>query len=223
MKTTTTHEHDLQHQVEEALEWAPEIDSALVGISVIGSTVTLSGQVSSPWQKRLAARTAMRIKGVTSLANDLVVHHLDTPRTDTDVAMAASALIAWNNDVPDQSVKVTVDDHVVTLTGEVLWDYQRQAAHRAVEHLDGVRDVRNRISLTPRPHADAVETEAAVRRAIVRDASVDASHVHVKVHGSRITLTGHVASWSEKRSAAKAAWSSPHVDHVENRITVSAR
>jgi len=32
------------------------------------------------------------------------------------------------------SVKVSVHDHVVTLSGEVTWQYERDAACRAVSH-----------------------------------------------------------------------------------------
>lgn len=222
MKTAVNHDQEVQHRVESALEWAPEIDASRIGVSVVDGVVTLSGQVASYWQKMLAAKTALKTREVSAVANDLLVHHLDDPRTDSDIALAANTVITWNADVPPHSVKITVEDQVLTLTGEVQWNFQREAALRAVEHLAGVRDIRNRIGLKPRPHSDTATIEAQVRRAIVRDASVHASHVHAAVDGTRVTLTGHVPSYAEKRAATKAAWRSPHIDQVDNRITISA-
>lgn len=223
MSTTTakTHDQEIQHHVEEALTWAPEVDAAKIGVSVRGGVVTLSGQVASYWQKMMAGKTALKTKGVSAIANEILVHRISDPRTDSDIALAASNVIAWDSDVPADSVKVKVEDHVLTLTGEVTWNYQREAAHRAVSHISGVRDIRNRIALKPRPHATAGDTEALIRRAIMRSASIHASHVHATVDGTRVTLTGSVASHAERRAAEAAAWASPHIDKVDNRITIS--
>lgn len=223
MSTTTVKTPDqiIKDDVEQALEWAPEVDSAQVGVSVHEGVVTLSGQVSSYWQKRMAGKTTLKTRGVSAIANELVVHHPSDPQTDSDIALAAHNLIRWNSEVPQDAIKVKVEDHVVTLTGHVPWNYQREAALRSVAHLSGVRDIRNRVALRARPHADAGDTEALIRRAILRSASTHAGRVHATVDGSRVTLTGSVSSHAEKRAAEAAAWASPYVDTVDNRITIS--
>lgn len=222
MKTTMeqTRDRDIQDDVEKALGWAPEVDSAKIGVSVRGGVVTLSGQVGSYWQKIMAGKTALRTRGVTALANEILVHHITDPRTDSDIALAAHNVLKWNSQIPKGSVKVDVEDHVVTLSGEVEWNHQRETARRLVEHLVGVQDVRNRIMLKPRPKASATETEALIRRALIRNASIDAGRIHAAAHGSRVVLTGRASSYAEKRQAELAAWSSPHVDEVDNQIIV---
>jgi osmotically-inducible protein OsmY len=43
-----------------------------------------------------------------------------------------------------------VDDGIVTLWGNVEWDFQRSAVERAVRNFSGVRGVINRVMITPR-------------------------------------------------------------------------
>ncbi|WP_341024918.1 BON domain-containing protein [Brevundimonas diminuta] len=58
--------------------------------------------------------------------------------------------LEWNTVVPDEAVRVKVERGHVTLTGEVDWHYQRQAAERAVQGLLGVISVNNEIRLEQR-------------------------------------------------------------------------
>lgn len=222
MKTTMeqTQDQDLQDSVEHALRWAPEVEAAKIGVGVRDGVVTLSGQVPSYWQKLMAGKTTLRTQGVRAVANEILVHHITDPRTDSDIALAAHNVLKWSSEIPADSVKVAVENHVVTLTGEVDWNFQRESAVRLVEHLVGVSDVVNRMTLKPRAHANATDTEALIHRALVRNAAIDASHVHAAVDGTRVVLTGTVSSYAEKRQAEHAAWSAPHVDHVDNRIRI---
>ena len=102
-------------------------------------------------------------------------------------------------------------------------DPRRSAGRRRthlVAPLIGVKTVKNRITLSPRRHASATETQAQVRRAILRQATTDARHVNVAADGTRVVLTGTVSSFAEKRQAEIAAWAAPNVDHVDNKIVV---
>ncbi|RYY45446.1 MAG: BON domain-containing protein [Actinomycetales bacterium] len=220
ISTTTQQDQELKTAVEHELSWEPSIDAQEIGVGVHGGVVTLSGQVSSYLHKVAAGKAALRTRGATTVANDIAVHFRGDPPTDTDLAVAARAAINANSVIPRNHVKAEFRNHFASLTGEVMWDYQRRAAAKSVAAIDGVRGVNNQIRLTPRPPADSAETEGLIRRAFARDAIVDAAHVHAAVHGDRIVLTGSVASHAERRAAERAAWSSPHVNTVDNRLTI---
>ncbi|MET0821932.1 MAG: BON domain-containing protein [Aeromicrobium sp.] len=218
--TTTEQDHEIQVAVEHAIGWAPEIDPSRIGVAVHGGVVTLTGQVTSYPQKVAAGKTALRTRSVGAVANDITVHFPGDKPSDAEIVAAARSSLDNTSSVPSALVKVEVRDRFIILTGEVQWNYQREAARKAVTHLTGVHGIDNRITLTKRPVANAAETAAMIRKAITRHAALDASKIHVTASRGTVELTGRVSSWSEKHQAELAAWASPHVDHVHNKITI---
>ncbi len=211
---------EVQARVQEELDWAPDVDAAHIGVAVNSGSVTLSGEVRAYSDLLAAKRAALRVRGVTAIVNDVHVHPPSALAvTETDIGKEVNRALKAASNVPD-TVQAEITGHHVTLTGQAQWDFQRQAAEHAIEHLRGVYSVSNRISLTAR--AAAHDTAQRVKNAIIRSAQLDAATINVTGSGNKVTLTGTVRSWAEKRQAESAAWSSPHVTHVDNRITVLA-
>ena len=52
---------DLQRDVLDELKWESSVNAAHIGISVNDGIVTLSGHVSSYWEKYVAERAAKRV------------------------------------------------------------------------------------------------------------------------------------------------------------------
>lgn len=212
-------DQEVQLWVQEELEWTPGLDSAGIGVSVEDGAVRLSGQVDTYDQRVEAKHAAARVQGVTTVIDDLSVRPPATAEaiSEEDLAAAVRHAIAWVA-APPNSVHAEVTGHHVLLLGEVQWNFQRERARRVVERVPGVVSVESRIALTRRPSAE--DTAERIRHAMVRSATVDADHVHVATNGTEVILTGQVRSWLERSQAEKVAWSSPHVEHVDNRIVV---
>ncbi len=70
-------------------------------------------------------------------------------RIDPEIARDAVEALKARVDVP-HGLGVTVRDGHATLTGEVEWMFQKQAAEKAVKYLRGVRGVSNQITLRPK-------------------------------------------------------------------------
>lgn len=223
MSTVLGQEHDLRTRdaVEAELRWTPQISApGKIGVSVDDGVVTLTGEVSSYAEKLAAGKAALRTLGVSAIANDVVVKYSDKTYSDTHLAGDARDALRLNGSVP-RTLDVEVRNHVIFLRGKVDWEYQRRAAQRSVEHLPGVRGVINDIELRPRAHS--AETHAKIREALVRNAITDANRIEVTVRGTTVTLAGSVSSFAEKRQAGLAAWSSPHVETVNNDLRVIAQ
>lgn len=221
MGTAATHSDlDVQTAVQDELQWTPDVDAAGIGVAVEDGTVALSGEVDT-YSERLAAKhAALRVQGVTAVVDGLTVHPKATlPVSETDIAREVDRALRGASNVPD-SVKAEIEGHRVTLRGEVEWDYQRRAARQVVQYLKGVYMVNNMITITGRP--SAADAGERIRKALVRNAQLDANTIDVSVSGTKVTLTGHVRSWAEKRQAGMAAWASPHVTDVDNHIVVRA-
>ncbi len=211
-------DQEIQTAVQEELEWTPDVDAAGIGVAVEAGTVSLSGEVDSHAELVAAKSAALRVRGVSTVVNDLTVHPKSSwSVTETDIAKEVERALAWSSNVPD-TVKAEIKDHAVTLTGEVNWDFQRQAARRAVQYLRGVYTVESRITLAARP--SSADAEERIKNALTRNAQIDANTIDATVFGNKVTLTGTVRSWAEKHQAGQAAWASPHVTEVENHIVV---
>ncbi|SDD82434.1 Osmotically-inducible protein OsmY, contains BON domain [Cupriavidus sp. YR651] len=207
----------LKKEVSDELTWDPSIHAAGIGVEVNDGIVTLSGHVKTYLEKVAAGLAAERVAGVKGTVLELHVGE-QHGQTDETLAMAARAAMQWYVHVPDDAIKIRVEDGWVSLAGDVEWGYQRHAAERAVAHLRGVKGVTNGIAVRPQlePHDVANKIEAALRRHAEREAH----HIEVKAEGGIVTLGGFVDSIEERHAAAGAAWSAPGVSQVINNLKI---
>jgi len=214
-------EHEVLASVRKEFDWTAELDASHIAVAVEGEVVTLSGEVPALAQVRYATKAALRIKGVSSVANDITVRvPWKAVQPDREIATAVFDSIYWTAVVPRDRIKIDVTDRIVTLTGELDWNFQRQEAERVARSIVGVQQVRNDIILPQR--ATATDTAAHIRSAFLRSATVDAQGIEITVDGNVVTLTGEVHSFAEKFDAGRGAWSSPHVTDVRNLLIVKS-
>ena len=128
MQATTekTNDKQLRESVVRQLEWAPEIVSQDISVKAKEGAVTLTGFVHTYAEKVAAEQATKSVYGVRAVANDIEVR----PMTRTDPEIARDILEAMKLDlrVPDERLKAGIRDGLVTLEGNVEWNYQREAA-----------------------------------------------------------------------------------------------
>ena len=221
----------VEHAVREELEWAPHVDARHITVNVQGGVVRLGGFVASLAEKKAAERIIWHVRGVLGLAQDIEVRLTPIQRhDDMEIARRAVAVLQWDTLIPDERIRVRVEAGVVTLSGALDWNYQRQEAEARVQQLAGVVAVDNQLLVKP-----AIATQdlvAKVQRAFARHTELDAGRIVVSVEdvigsapgaaggGARITLSGSVRSLAARRIAENAAWSAPGVAVVENQLRV---
>jgi osmotically-inducible protein OsmY len=159
--------------------------------------------------------------GVRAIANDIEVQPTaTTTRSDSEIATAVANALSWDCAVPRDTVKATVRDGWVTLTGDVTWQFQRMAAEAALRHLFGIKGVVN--SITVKPHVRVADVKAKIESAFKRSAELDAQRITVEAHDGAVILTGTVRSLGERDAAERAAWAAPGVTRVEDHLIVAA-
>jgi len=215
-----SHDAQLQKAVLAELAWEPSITAAHIGVTADNGTVTLSGHVHSYGQKHAAEMATGRVKGVKAVAEEIEVRlPFEIKRDDTDIATAAIDRLAWDTGTPRDAVKVKVEKGWLTLTGEVIWHFQKEAAEREVRNLMGVLGVSNQITIKPR--VDTAHLSDDIQHALNRSIFFDPEKVHVTAQDGRVKLTGFVGSWQEKRTAASTAWAAPGATAVENDLIIA--
>jgi osmotically-inducible protein OsmY len=216
MKTDT----QLQDDVFGELDWEPSVDTAKIRVKVTDGMVTLTGQVRTYAEKWDSERAAQRVSGVKALANELDVTLLSLgKRTDAAIARAVEDVLKWTMFLSDNAVRVTVEDGWITLSGEVDWPYQRQAAVDAVRYLVGVTGISDQIGIHPK--SIPTNIKSAIEAALNRRGKQGGRHISVEVHDADVTLTGKVHSWLERDMAAHDAWDTPGVRTVVDNLTIA--
>jgi osmotically-inducible protein OsmY len=213
----------LRAMVMAELEWEPSVDAAHIGVAAKNGVVTLTGFVDSYPAKAAAERAASRVRGVRAIAEEIEVRlPNDQKHADDEIAERALHILAWDVEVPHERIKVKVEHGMVTLEGEVAYQFQRSAAEADVRRLGGVRGVLNLIRVVqpagPRP--DPALIRERIERALHRNAALEAAGLTVDVEGGRATLRGSVKTWWERDVAESAAWAAPGVSQVHNEIEV---
>lgn len=209
----------LKADVADELAWDPAINSAAIGVAVKDGVVTLSGQLTTFAEKHAVERAVRRVSGVRAIALDLDVKLApEHKRTDAEIAEAAITAMRWHSLVPEDRVKVQVEDGWVTLTGEVDWGYQYASAEQAVHPLTAVRGVTNDITIKARISARDLGNQ--IEAALTRHAQREAHRIQVAVDGGVVTLSGKVDSIAERDAAVGTAFSARGVSRVVDHLRV---
>jgi osmotically-inducible protein OsmY len=210
----------LRQDVIDELKWAPNVKAGAIGVAVKDGVVALSGYVDSYAEKIAAESAAGRVLGVKEIVQEIKVKLPDSlQRSDDDIARAATNALEWNVSVPHESIKVKVQDSWITLSGEVEWAYQRDAAWDAVRFLTGVSGVSNLI--TVKPSLKPIDAKTKIEKAIRRNARFDGQQITVETRGDKVVLEGVVHSYVILSEAENAACAAPGICEVENHLTVS--
>lgn len=131
-----------------------EVRGRSIDVDTQGGVVTLRGTVDSYAARRQAVALARNTEGVREVRDELQVNESAT--ADAGRAEPGSVDPVWvetkiqakyflDPDVKGHNIDVEVADGVVTLTGTVESESEKQTAEQIARETDGVKDVRNQV------------------------------------------------------------------------------
>ncbi len=213
---------ELKQDVQDELKWEPSINATDIGIIVKDGIVTLTGTLNTYAEKIAAEKATKRVSGVKAVVEKIEIKILGSDkRADVDIAKTALDRLMWDTSIPKEAVMVKVENGWITLEGKVDWNFQKEAAKNAVQNLYGVRGVTNLID-TKSP-IQPFQIKESIKKTFERNAILDAVKIEVKTEGHKVTLSGSVQSWDEKKQAEEAAWAAPGVWDVQDNLQIKTR
>lgn len=212
---------ELQKDVQNAIKWEPLLHAAEIGVTAKDGIVTLMGTVDGYYKKLEAENAAKNIDGVKAVVEEIEVHNSSSTKTDEDIARDAIKALAADWDVPDNKIQVKVEKGWITMEGQVAWNYQKEAAYKALRHLLGIKGVTNHVTIKSEIH-DEIEKKNIIR-ALNNNWSLHSQPINVTVEGTKVTLTGTVSSLYQKDLAEKIVWKTPGIWSIDNKLTFEHR
>ena len=207
----------------EKLNFEPRLDASNITVSIQGDhdIVVLGGTVDSFAEKLAAEKAVKSLANVRAIANEIEVDlSMGYHKTDVDIAKDVTTVLKSSVFVPSEHIQSVVKDGIVTLSGEVNWQYQKNSAFKVVQNLFGIKSVINKIVVKSSTRIDAHAVKEQITKEFERHAKIDADKVKVTVEGKRIVLTGKVRNFDEIDEAETAAWSVAGVENVNNKLTI---
>jgi hyperosmotically inducible protein len=144
---------------------------------------------------------------------------------DAAVTAKVKAALTDNEEVKARQVDVESYRGVVQLNGFVESADAKSAATRVASNVEGVREVRNNLSVRePERTAGEVVDDgmvtAKVKAALIADPVTKAGQINVDTNGGIVQLSGFVDSSAEKSKATEVARTVEGVRDVQNQLDI---
>lgn len=228
-----------------AFDYNPFLNSSDLDVDSDGSVVTLSGKVSSEVEKRLAEDITRSIDGVSAVKNEIDV---DSSRenqnpssfaqrvTDATTTAAVKSKLLSNKGTHGFAINVDTAANVVTLSGTVGSNKEKELAERIAHTTSGVREVRNELSVDPTTSGRTAARDndkeglattvsdtwisTKIRTLLTFSSEFTGSDVNVSTDSGKVILQGVAQTSEQKRDIAEAVRQVVGVRSVSNNLSV---
>jgi osmotically-inducible protein OsmY len=154
--------------------------------------------------------------------------------TDTAITARIETLFAVNEHLSPFNINTTTVKGVVTLTGSVSDEVQKQLATDLAKTVDGVTDVKNDLTVvgtvvsqrpkkTWRERIDDASLAATIRSNLLYNKELKGLNVGVECDAGNVTLFGVVGNEFAKQNIEKIVMETRGVEKVTNNLTVHAK
>ena len=220
------YDQQIQQAVSQKMHGTKQLQN--VNSSVEDGIVTLTGTVDLYQDKLNAGKKAKKIANVSGVRNNIAVTSANV--SDEQLEQKLAKRLAFDRvgyfDNTFNYLALEVQNGVVTLEGDMVYDTPKASALAVVAGTPGVKDVVDNVKVLPASFFDN-SLRVKIARAIYRDPvlskyAVDPVHpIRIVVENGHVTLYGSVNSTMDKNVAGIRAGAVPGSFSVENKLVVT--
>lgn len=186
--------------------------------------LTLTGSVEDEADRLLAEDTARSIRWVTDVRNQITLQPSHREQSDEWIALRVLARLRLRSQVNADTTRVGVMDGMVTLSGTVRSEGQKELTALIAKEVAGVHHVRNQLVIAPSTPADPAPAEqiddpsiaAQVITALRAHDATRAAALKVTVTEGTVRITGPADSETQKALVTQLAREAHGVRFVNN-------
>ena len=193
--------------------------------------VTLTGSVADDAHRKLALDAAESLPGVVRVDNQLqTVGEIEMEKSDTWIARKVKWALLFHRNVNGRGTTVTVENGIVTLTGEADSEAQRALTTEYAQDIKGVTEVINEMTVaaaavaperTETEKVDDASVTAQVKAVLDTHASTHSADVAVSARDGHVTVTGIAENTAERALVTKLISGVHSVEGVDNEMTLA--
>jgi osmotically-inducible protein OsmY len=220
-------DHRIENSAKSSYNFMTYLKDDNIKVSSSEGVVTLTGTVSMEYHKSLAEETVLGLAGVKNVNNRLtVIGEQPSEHSDGWMTMKVKGVLAFHKNVSASDTEVSTQDGVVTLSGTADNEAQRQLTTEYAKDVDGVKEVRNNMTITKHAHqslgtkVDDSSITAQIKTTLLFHKSTHSMATKVATKDGVVTLHGEAKNGAERDLVTKLAEDIEGVKLVHNRMTV---
>lgn len=231
-KNVARTDDEIRDAIEDALTHDPRVHSFKIDVEVDAGTVTLRGEVDNLKAQRTALGIARHTAGAYQVKDRVKVRPVGSYE-DAEIVKGIRDAMQRDPFIDRFEITTVIRDGVAHLYGEVDSYFEKGQADDVASRVNGVRYVENHLQVDRdltasaynpywhdydihdydwydyQPHHTATtdpEIEEAIESELWWSPFVNSNEVQVVVDNGIASLSGQVASYSEKQAAEENAW-----------------
>lgn len=191
---------------------------------------TLTGTVANEALSWLAAETVADLPGVKRVNNRLEIREgIPEKNSDAWLRLRVENMFRMHRSLDSVQPMVDVLDGRVTLHGEVGSQAAKELAAEYAKDVEGVKDIRNQMTVTKKPIAkektvaeiiDDASVKAQIKLALFFQRGTDPFRVNIAVDRGAVVVTGLARDAAEKELVGKRIEDIHGVVSIDNRMTI---
>ncbi len=215
-------DEEIKKNVVDHLEMDSRVDASNIKVTVNAGKVKLEGRVPSFYARKALEEDTWITEGVIDVDERVKINQISPPEVpgDEELERRVKKILLWSPEIRMYNINVDVKKLWVTLKGTVKSLYEKNLAEKKALDIWAVVGVTNEIAVVPTEKQSDKILAKNVIRSLKTQSPVNVDEVNVFVKDQKVTLTGEVPTWFEKREAYRATMITPGIVSLDNNLTI---